>query len=268
MLGLMGIGVGASPWAAPGRNRPRHDRRHDHDCTAASSGHNAGRLGRRGRQALRHRFPAPAGGRIPDHARTGRPLLGALPRGVPRPRQRSRRAPRAQESEGPHRDAAGPLGRGHDERPGHARRDSSERPRQVLQIARRTQELAAEIARIVKRLGADRCAEDPFAPADPERGLSEPWTRTGSWSCSSTRRDRTTTRSRRARLAPGQPPAAPASSPSTSPETARSPSLAAAFEIRDAPALLVVKQGFRVAVQIGGYADRETVAQAAANARG
>ena len=39
-------------------------------------------------------------------------------------------------------------------------------------------------------------------------------------------------------------------------------SLAAAFEIRDAPALLVVKQGFRVAVQIGGYADRETVAQA------
>jgi hypothetical protein len=43
-------------------------------------------------------------------------------------------------------------------------------------------------------------------------------------------------------------------------------SLANAYEVRDAPAVLVFKRGPEVAARISGYADRETVAQAAHNA--
>jgi hypothetical protein len=139
---------------------------------------------------------------------------------------------------------------------------------EVLQIARQTQRLAAEIARIAKRLGADRCAEDPFAPADPERGLSgaleDNRVVVVLFYTPGSNYDTIQAREARAGAAAGGAGFL-AVDVSRDREVA---SLAAAFEIRDAPALLVVKQGFRVAVQIGGYADRETVAQAAANARG
>jgi hypothetical protein len=138
----------------------------------------------------------------------------------------------------------------------------------VLQIARQAQGLAAEIARIVKRLGADRCAEDPFAPADPERGLSGALDRNRVvvvlFYTPGSNYDTIQAREARAGAAAGGAGFL-AVDVSRDRQVA---SLAAAFEIRDAPALLVVKQGFRVAIQIGGYADRETVAQAAANARG
>jgi hypothetical protein len=139
---------------------------------------------------------------------------------------------------------------------------------EVLRIARRNEGLAADIARIVTTLGADRCAEDPFAPADPERGLSGAleenkvvvvllYTPGSNYD---------TIQAREARAG-----AAAGGAGFLAVDVSRDrqvASLAAAFEIRDAPALLVVKQGFRIAVRISGYADRETIAQAAANARG
>jgi hypothetical protein len=144
---------------------------------------------------------------------------------------------------------------------------ASDQP-EVLRIARLAESLAADIAQIVKRLGADHCAEDPFAPADPERGLAGTleenkvvvvlfYTRGSNY-------DNIQTREARAGAAAGGAGflAVDAS------RDRQVASLAAAFEIRDAPAILVVKQGFRVAVRISGYADRETIAQAAANARG
>jgi hypothetical protein len=139
---------------------------------------------------------------------------------------------------------------------------------EVLRIARRTQSLAADIARIVKKLGADRCAEDPFAPADPERGLAgaleENKVVVVLFYTPGSNYDAIQTREARAGAAAGGAGflAVDAS------RDRQVASLAAAFEIRDAPAILIVKQGFRVAVQISGYADRETIAQAAANARG
>lgn len=139
---------------------------------------------------------------------------------------------------------------------------------EVLRIARRNEGLAADIARIVTRLGADRCAEDPFAPADPERGLSgaldENKVVVVLFYTPGSNYD--TIQAREARAGAGAGGAGfLAVDVSRDRQVA---SLAAAFEIRDAPALLVVKQGFRVAVHISGYADRETIAQAAANARG
>jgi hypothetical protein len=43
--------------------------------------------------------------------------------------------------------------------------------------------------------------------------------------------------------------------------------LADLYDVREAPALLIFQRGLKIATQIGGFADRETVAQAAANAR-
>jgi hypothetical protein len=43
--------------------------------------------------------------------------------------------------------------------------------------------------------------------------------------------------------------------------------LATKYEVRDAPAILVFARGPRVAVRLDGYADRDTVTQAALNAR-
>jgi hypothetical protein len=43
--------------------------------------------------------------------------------------------------------------------------------------------------------------------------------------------------------------------------------LAKTFEVRDAPAILIVTRGPSVAFRINGYADREAIAQAAATAR-
>jgi hypothetical protein len=138
----------------------------------------------------------------------------------------------------------------------------------VLRIARRNESLAAEIARIVKGLGADRCAEDPFAPADPERGLGGALQKNkvvvvllytpGS--------DYDSIQAREARAGAAAGGAGFLAVDASSDRQVAS--LAAAFEIRDAPAILIVKQGFRVAVRISGYADRQTIAQAAANARG
>jgi hypothetical protein len=43
--------------------------------------------------------------------------------------------------------------------------------------------------------------------------------------------------------------------------------LATSYDVRDAPAILVFARGPRVAVRLDGYADRDTVQQAALNAR-
>ena len=43
--------------------------------------------------------------------------------------------------------------------------------------------------------------------------------------------------------------------------------LATSYDVRDAPAILVFARGPRVAVRLDGYADRDTVEQAALNAR-
>ena len=138
---------------------------------------------------------------------------------------------------------------------------------EVLRIAQRTETVAADIARIMTTLGADRCAEDPFAPADPERGLSgaldENRVVVVLFYVPGSNYDAIQAREARAGAAAGGAGFL-AVDVSRDRQVA---SLAAAFEIRDAPALLVVKQGFRVAVRIEGYADRETIAQAAANAR-
>jgi hypothetical protein len=42
--------------------------------------------------------------------------------------------------------------------------------------------------------------------------------------------------------------------------------LADLYGVREAPALLIFQRGLKIATQIGGFADRETVAQAAENA--
>ena len=185
-------------------------------------------------------LPRPAGGRIPDHARTGRPLLRALPRRVPRPRQRTGRAPRAQ-SEGPHRDAAGPLGRGHEERPGHARRDSSERPR------RRPPDRAEDASSPPRSpasssgsapTGARKTRSPPptLNAASPSPGREQGRGRALLHAGIEPRHDPG------ARGSPGQPAGGAgflAVDVSRDREVA---SLAAAFEIRDAPALLVVSR--------------------------
>lgn len=136
----------------------------------------------------------------------------------------------------------------------------------VLRLFKRLEAVAAPYARIVTNLGADRCAEDPFAPADPERGLAGAleenkvvvvlfYTPGSSYD---------TIQAREARAGAAAAGAGfLAVNVSKDREVA---SLAAAFQVRDAPAILVVKRGFRVAVRINAYADRETVAQAAENA--
>jgi hypothetical protein len=137
----------------------------------------------------------------------------------------------------------------------------------VLRILGRSEAVATESARIMTRLGADRCAEDAFAPADPERGLAgaleDNRVVVVLFYAPGSAYDTIQAREARAGAAAG---GAGFLAVDVSRDRQVS-SLAAAFDVRDAPAILVVKRGFRVAVRINGYADRETVAQAAANAR-
>jgi hypothetical protein len=121
--------------------------------------------------------------------------------------------------------------------------------------------------KILKNLGAERCLEDAFAPADPERGLAgvlqENRVVVVLFYAPGSAYDTIQAREARAGAAGG---GAGFLAVDVSKDRQVS-SLATVFGIRDAPAILVVKRGFRVAVRINGYADRETVAQAAANAR-
>jgi hypothetical protein len=121
--------------------------------------------------------------------------------------------------------------------------------------------------KILEKLGADRCLEDPFAPADPERGLAGALQENDVvvvlFYAPDSAYDTIQAREARAGAAAG---GAGFLAVDVSRDRQVS-SLAAAFSVRDAPAILVVKRGVRVAVRIDGYADRETVAQAAANAR-
>jgi hypothetical protein len=138
---------------------------------------------------------------------------------------------------------------------------------QVLRLAGRSEAIATQSARIMTRLGADRCAEDAFAPADPERGLAGELEKNQVvvvlFYAPGSAYDTIQAREARAGASAG---GAGFLAVDVSKDRQVS-SLAAAFSVRDAPAILVVKRGFRVAVRIDGYADRETVAQAAANAR-
>jgi hypothetical protein len=138
----------------------------------------------------------------------------------------------------------------------------------VLRALRRSEAAAKESAKIVTKLGAERCAEDPFAPADPERGLAgaleENRVVVVLFYAPGSAYDTIQAREARAGAAAGGAGFL-AVDVSRDRQVA---SLAAAFQVRDAPAILVVKRGFRVVFRINGYADRETVAQAAANARG
>jgi hypothetical protein len=122
--------------------------------------------------------------------------------------------------------------------------------------------------RILLRLGADRCLEDTFAPADPERGLSgaleENRVVVVLFYAPGSDYDALQAREARAGAAGGGVGFL-AVDVSKDREVA---ALAAAFEIRDAPAILIVKKGFRVALRMSGFADRETIAQAASNVRG
>jgi hypothetical protein len=143
---------------------------------------------------------------------------------------------------------------------------ASDRAR-VLRILGRSEAATTESARIMTRLGAERCAEDAFAPADPERGLAgaldENRVVVVLFYAPGSSYDTIQAREARAGAAAG---GAGFVAVDVSRDRQVS-SLAAAFDVRDAPAILVVKRGFRVAVRINGYADREMVAQAAANAR-
>jgi hypothetical protein len=139
--------------------------------------------------------------------------------------------------------------------------------KRVLRLFERNEAQVTEGDRIMTRLGAERCAEDPFAPADPERGLAgaldENQVVVVLFYAPGSSYD--TIQAREARAG-----AAAAGVGFLAVDVSRDrevSSLAAAFGIRDAPAILVVKRGFRVAVRINGYADREAIAQAAANAR-
>jgi hypothetical protein len=122
--------------------------------------------------------------------------------------------------------------------------------------------------KILQQFGADRCLEDTFAPADPERGLSgaleENRVVVVLFYAPGSDYDALQAREARAGAAAGGAGFLGVDV-SKDREVA---ALAAAFEIRDAPAILIVKKGFQVAVRMSGFADRETIAQAAANTRG
>jgi hypothetical protein len=137
----------------------------------------------------------------------------------------------------------------------------------LLRLFERHEAQVTQGDRIATRLGAERCAEDPFAPADPERGLAGALDENAVvvvlFYAPGSSYDTLQAREARAGAAAG---GAGFLAVDVSSDRQVS-SLAAAFGVRDAPAILVVKRGYRVAVRINGYADRETVAQAAANAR-
>lgn len=136
----------------------------------------------------------------------------------------------------------------------------------LVQLSKRLNDADASVG-ILKKLGAERCLEDAFAPADPERGLAgaleENKVVVVLFYAPGSAYDTIQAREARAGAAAG---GAGFLAVDVSKDRQVS-SLAAAFSVRDAPAILVVKRGVRIAVRIDGYADRETVAQAAANAR-
>jgi hypothetical protein len=136
-----------------------------------------------------------------------------------------------------------------------------------LQLLGRLKRSGDAYDKLVVKLGAQRCTEDVFASADPEQGLAgaleENKVVVVLFYAPGSTYDTIQAREARAGAVLGGAGFL-AVDVSKDHQVA---SLAAAFEVRDAPAILVVKRGFRVAVRINDFADRETVAQAAANAR-
>jgi hypothetical protein len=143
--------------------------------------------------------------------------------------------------------------------------------RQLLTVLRLSERLDATahrtMVRTLKRLGADTCTKDAFAAADPERGLAgalqENKVVVVVFYAPGSTYDAIQGREARAGAA-----AAGAGFLAVDVSKDRYvAALATAFDVRDAPAILVVTRGYRVAFRLDGFADRETVAQAAANAR-
>jgi hypothetical protein len=136
-----------------------------------------------------------------------------------------------------------------------------------LRISSRLETSAEAFAELATRLGARRCAQDAFAPTDADTGLAGALEKNSVvvvlfYSPGSAY---DTIQAREARAG-----AVAARAGFVAVDASRDREvapLAAAFEVLDAPAVLIVKRGYRVAARINGFADRETVAQAAANAR-
>jgi hypothetical protein len=139
--------------------------------------------------------------------------------------------------------------------------------KRLLRLFDRAKPLSEANKRINRRLGITRCNEDPFAPADPERGLAgaleENKVVVVLFYAPRSTYDTIQAREARAGAAGG---GAGFLAVDVSKDRYVA-SLATAFDVRDAPAILVVKRGFRVAARLDGFADRLTVAQAASNAR-
>lgn len=139
--------------------------------------------------------------------------------------------------------------------------------RRLLRLFDRSKPLTEANERINKRLGITRCNEDPFAPADPERGLAgaleEDKVVVVLFYAPRSAYDTIQAREARAGAAGG---GAGFLAVDVSKDRYVA-ALATAFEVRDAPAILVVTRGFRVSARLDGFADRMTIAQAATNAR-
>jgi hypothetical protein len=136
-----------------------------------------------------------------------------------------------------------------------------------LRLSSQLEASAEEFAELAKRLGAGRCAQDSFAPTDADQGLADALEK---------KRivvvlfyaPRSAYDAIQAREARAGATAARAGFLAVNAARDRDvAALAAAFEVLDAPAVVIVKRGYRVAARINGFADRETVAQAVANAR-
>lgn len=136
-----------------------------------------------------------------------------------------------------------------------------------LRLSSRLETSAEAFAELATRLGARRCAQDTFAPTDADTGLADAlekksvvvvlfYSPGSAYDTIQAREARAGAVAARAGFV--------AVNASRDREVA---ALAAAFEVLDAPAVLIVKRGYRVAARINGFADRETIAQAAANAR-
>jgi hypothetical protein len=136
-----------------------------------------------------------------------------------------------------------------------------------LRLSSRLEASADEFAEVARRLGARRCAQDSFAPTDSDQGLAGALEkkRIVVVLFYAPRSAYDAIQAREARAG-----AAAAGAGFLAVNAARDrdvAALAAAFEVLDAPAVVIVKRGYRVAARIHGFADRETVAQAVANAR-
>jgi hypothetical protein len=139
--------------------------------------------------------------------------------------------------------------------------------KRLLRLFNRSKPIARANQRINKRLGITRCNEDAFAPADPERGLA------GALEENKVvvvlfYAPRSTYDAIQAREARSGAAAAGAGFLAVDVSKDRYvAALATAFEVRDAPAILVITRGFRVSARLDGFADRLAIAQAASNAR-